>query len=169
MARRVLLLILGLWLLCCAQVSAELQPPALATGKTAADYGGQSVLILHYRRDAADYTGWNLWAWPVGAEGASFAFTGSDAFGVYGIAVFEEAHPKLGFLVRKGDWEEKDGDQDRMVELGASGVAEVWVRQDRLTFDTTPPWIDEAQDVKPAGQASGGGGRLALSSSGRAV
>jgi pullulanase len=155
MARRVLLLILGLWLLCCAQASAEMQPPALAAGKTAAEYGGQSVLIIHYRRDAADYDGWNLWAWPVGSEGASFEFTGSDAFGVYGIAVFEQAHPKLGFLVRKGDWEQKDGDQDRMVELGGSGVAEVWVRQDRLTFDTTPPWIDEAQDVKPAGQVSG--------------
>jgi pullulanase len=161
--RRALLVHLGVWLLCCAQVlagetagqvpAAQITPPALASGKTAADFGGGSVLIVHYRRDAADYKGWDLWAWPVGAEGSAYGFTGSDVFGAYAVAVFQEAHPKLGFLVRLGDWQEKDGDRDRMVEVDAGGVAEVWVYQGRMPFETVPPLIDEAQAVAARGPA----------------
>lgn len=150
MIRRALLAWLGVWLFGCALACAELQPPAVAAGKTAADLGGKTVLIVHYRRDAVDYTGWNLWAWHGEAAGAAHAFTGSDAFGLYAVVVFEEATPKLGFVVRRGDWLEKDGDRDRMVEANADGVAEVWVQQERMSFDTTPPYIDEVQDVVPA-------------------
>ena len=123
---------------------------AVAEGKSAADFGGQTVLIVHYRRDAADYTGWNVWAWPINAEGAAYPLTESDAFGLYTVVVLDEAHSKLGFLVRRGDWEEKDGAQDRMIEIGPGGIAEVWAREGRLAFDTTPPTVDAAQDAKPA-------------------
>ncbi len=122
---------------------------ALADGKSASDFGGQTILIVHYRRDAADYAGWNVWAWPVNAEGSEYALAGSDAFGLYAVVVLDEAHPKLGFLLRRGDWEQKDGDRDRMIEVGAGGIAEVWVREGRLAFDTTPPIVDEAQDAVP--------------------
>ena len=147
MMRRALLACMGVWLFCCALACAELQVPAVATGKTATDLGGQTVLIVHYRRDAADYTDWNLWAWHGQAEGAAHAFTGSDAFGLYALVVYEEAHPKLGFLIRRGEWEEKDGARDRMVEVNADGVAEVWVQEGRMAFGTTPPLVDEAQNA----------------------
>lgn len=123
---------------------------AVAEGKSAADFGGQTVLIVHYRRDAADYAGWNVWAWPINAEGAAYPLTESDAFGLYTVVVLDEAHSKLGFLIRRGDWEEKDGAQDRMIEIGPGGIAEVWAREGRLAFDTTPPTVDVAQDARPA-------------------
>jgi pullulanase len=172
MRRWTLLTWLGVCFVCCAQGLAEVTPgqvaplevtvPALASGKTAADFGGKTVLIVHYRRDAADYADWNVWAWPIQGEGAEYGLTGSDAFGLYTVAVFDEAHPKLGFLVRRGEWEEKDGDRDRMIEADAGGVAEVWVRQERTPFDTTPPIVDEAQNIRPAAAASdpGAGGHV---------
>jgi pullulanase len=178
MIRRSLLAWLGVWLFACALViaditppqaappehthpevaspevtSPEFTPPAVAAVKSAADLGGQAVLIVHYRRDAADYDGWNLWAWPTGSDGGATAFTGSDAFGLYAVVVYEEAHTKMGFILRRGDWLEKDGDQDRMVEVNADGVAEVWVRQGRMSFDTAPPMIESAQDARPPGPA----------------
>ncbi len=164
---------LGVWWLCCAQglvgvavgttpedaaavAVAEVAEPsgvetvALSEGKTAGDFGGQTVLIVHYRRDSADdYAGWNVWVWADGAEGSSYGLTGSDTFGLYTVVVFDEAYPKLGFLVRRGDWEEKDGDRDRLIEVDAEGVAEVWVRQGRMPFGTTPPVVEEAQDARP--------------------
>jgi len=157
MRRLTLLACFGVWCLCCAQVGAELTPPVLAQGKTAADFDGQSVLIVHYRRDQADYEGWNVWAWPTGAEGSAHEFAGGDAFGLYSITVFDQASPKIGFILRKGDWQEKDGEEDRTVEPDVGGVAEVWVRQGRGSFDTFPPIIEEAQEVKPLGtpQATG--------------
>jgi len=140
-------------------------PAAIAEGKTAADFGGKTVLIVHYRRDAADYTGWNVWAWPIGAEGAEYGLTGSDAFGLYAVAVFDRAYPKVGFLIRRGEWEQKDGDRDRLIEVDAGGVAEVWVRQGRMPFDTTPPVVDQAQDARPIvtvdGTGDGAGGDTA--------
>ena len=153
MIRRALLAWLGVWLLCCAAVGAEFKPPTLTEGKTAEDFGGKTVLIVHYRRDAADYAGWNLWAWHGQAEGAAYDFTGSDDFGLYAVAVYEQPQQKIGFIIRRGDWLEKDVDEDRMVEVNADGIAEIWVRQDRLAFQTSPPLIDEAQDAKPAGQS----------------
>lgn len=165
--RSALLAWLGVWLCCCAPALAEvtspppevtpsenaspgITPPALSQDKSASDFGGQTVLIVHYRRDKADYNEWNLWAWTDQAEGQAYQFTGSDAFGVYATAVYEQPHQKLGFIVRKGDWEAKDGEQDRLVEVNKKGIAEVWVEQDRMSFDTTPPTVDKAQDVRPA-------------------
>ena len=148
MRRLALLAWLGVWLCCCASAQAELKPPSLSEGKSAADFGGQTALIVHYRRDKADYDGWNLWAWTDQAEGQAYAFTGSDAFGLYALVVYEQPHQKLGFIVRQGDWEKKEGDDDRYIEVNDQGVAEVWLEQDRLSFDTTPPWIEQAQDVK---------------------
>ncbi len=148
MIRRALLAWMGVWLFCCALAYGEIRPAALAEGKSAADFGGQTALIVHYRRDAVDYEGWNLWAWTDQAEGHAYAFTGSDGFGLYATVVYEEAHQKLGFIVRKGDWDEKEGDRDRFIEVNEDGVAEVWLEQGRLSFNTTPPMIDKAQDAK---------------------
>ena len=146
-----LLACLGVCVFFCAQARAELTPPALAQGKTAQDFDAESVLIIHYRRDNEDYDGWNVWAWPSNAEGAAHGFTGSDAFGLYAVIPFENQSSKIGFIIRKGDWEEKDTNQDRMVEPNKDGIAEIWVQEERAAFDTRPPVIDKAQDVKPRG------------------
>jgi pullulanase len=195
MRRWALLMLLGVYVLCCAPLLAEegsvggvgvvaqgveqleaegsvvagepgepgglaepgVVPVALGVGKTAVDFGGKTVLIVHYRREAAEYAGWNVWAWPVNAEGAEYGLSGSDAFGLYAVVVFDEAQEKLGFIIRRGDWEQKDGDRDRMIEVGAGGVAEVWVLEGRMPFDTTPPRVDEAQDARAVGVEGGPG------------
>ncbi|NBP51903.1 MAG: hypothetical protein EBU70_12160, partial [Actinobacteria bacterium] len=39
-------------------------------------YGADQVVVVHYARLDGDYDGWNLWAWPLGKEGAAHAFEG---------------------------------------------------------------------------------------------
>ena len=72
-----------------------------------------AILVVHYHRPGKDYTGWNLWVWPEGGEGAQSNFGGEDAFGRYAIVPFAKGVTRAGFLIRRGNWEEKDFDQDR--------------------------------------------------------
>jgi pullulanase len=120
--------------------------PRIASTLDPKRYDAEALLVVHYHRPDGNYAGWNLWAWPEGGDGASFAFEKSDLFGRYAIVPF----PKLpttgskrgGFIVRRGNWEEKDFDQDRFVELVPGGVAEVWVVSGDDAVRTDPAAVD---------------------------
>jgi pullulanase len=104
--------------------------PAYGLGKTAEDFGGKTVLILHYHRFDGNYDGWNLWVWPhkpESLEGHAYQFTGKDEFGPYAIIVLDEKHTELGYIVRLNEWQAKDVAKDRFVKIPDSGVAEIWV------------------------------------------
>ncbi len=106
---------------------ADAQP--LAAGKSAEDFHAESVLIVHYHRPAGDYEGWNVWAWPIDDDGDAHAFAGVDDFGPYIVIPYDDPHQRFGLIVRKGEWEAKDGDADRFADVNDDGVAEVWIKQ----------------------------------------
>lgn len=99
---------------------------------------GKATLIIHYHRFNGDYEGWNLWIWVPGREGSSYQFDQRDSYGMKAVVALEGSHPRLGFIVRKGNWEAKDTPDDRFVDI-QGGLAEIWVVQDdRQVYSTRP-------------------------------
>lgn len=107
---------------------------------------------LHYRRnddstnDRSCYEPWNVWAWDMagGGNGAAYAFTGYDDYGVYAdldLNVISEGRgtDKIGFIVRTDSWA-KDPDGDRSIDIEPQtpgGIQNVYVRTTESTvFDT---------------------------------
>lgn len=142
----------------CAHAHAAAQSrdfPSLAGKLKVREYsvGGQpaeSLLVVHYHRPAKDYTGWNLWVWPEGGDGAQSNFGGEDAFGRYAIVPFAKTPQRAGFLIRRGNWEEKDFDQDRFVELKKGAVTEIWVTSGEGGFTTDPSKVDLSLRIEGA-------------------
>ena len=99
-------------------------------------------VTVHYQRFAEDYTGWNVWLWPKGGDGAGYTFTGKDAFGVYGTFTVPNTGKAdaIGIIIRLNAWEAKDYGEDRFITtFNADGSAEVWVVQDTRELFTSKP------------------------------
>ena len=118
-------------------------PPRLADTLRPADFGAERVVVVHYRRLDGAYDRWNLWAWVEGQPGRSVAFDGETPFGRYAVVPLPEGATRLGVIVRKGEWEQKDGDRDRFIDLPAApGVIEVWLVGGDETVYADPSRID---------------------------
>ena len=126
---------------------------AYSAGKTAEDFGGKIVLILHYHRYDGNYDGWNLWVWPHKPQslaGKSYEFNHMDDFGPFAVITFDKKWEQLGFIVRLREWEKKDVNADRFVKIPKTGVAEIWVLEGEMDFYTDPSKIDLSPRVKAA-------------------
>ena len=143
-----------------AEVKAPDSLPAVnlapAAPAPSAVVAGVTRLTLHYSRARADFEEWNVWAWgaaPVTTDGKPYAFGESDAFGKTAVIDIPGVHTKLGFIVRKGNWEAKDGDSDRFVDVKGSS-AEIWVVQGRKEFFASKAEVDAfiAQAAPPRGE-----------------
>jgi pullulanase len=100
------------------------------------------TLTIHYHRTDADYTGWNLWVWPEGADGKAYDFASTtDAFGKTAVITVDSTATSFGFLVRLNEWEQKDIPTDRFIEV-IDGKAEIWLKQGDATVYTTKPSLD---------------------------
>ncbi|ERJ13193.1 alpha-amylase family glycosyl hydrolase [Haloplasma contractile] len=94
-------------------------------------------VIVHYKRTDGDYDGWNLWVWealPSNGEGNAYQFTEDDSYGK--VARIEltgdlKRATLLGALPRLNDWQEKDVNQDRFIDLT------------KLTGDELHIWMTE--------------------------
>ena len=93
------------------------------------EVAGGRILVVHYQRPAQDYADWDLWTWLEGEEGSNSTFSGADDFGRYAVVPLGEEAQRVGFIVRRGSWQEKDVDQDRFVACAAEGATEIWVQQ----------------------------------------
>jgi pullulanase len=129
--------------------------PALAKRLKLRDYAvsgrpAEAVLVVHYRRETADYDGWNIWAWSEGAEGGQANFGGKDAFGRYAIIPIADASKRVGFIIRKGNWEAKDFDQDRFISVERGKISEIWIRSGEEAIYTDPTRIDTTLRVERA-------------------
>jgi pullulanase len=126
------------------------------TTSSATQMDGSTRLTVHYKRVKGDFEGWNLWVWasqPEGLEGKSYPFTEKTDFGVKAVVNVPGKHTQLGFIVRRGDWEAKDGEADRFVTVPDSGNAEIYVFQGRKEFETSRAAADAylAQAAPPRG------------------
>lgn len=74
---------------------------------------------FHYKRFNEDYSDWNLWVWEEGKSGATKYFEKSDEYGKISTIEFikEKDVTYLGFLLKKGDWVDKDITKDRHIPL----------------------------------------------------
>jgi pullulanase len=139
-----------------ATTPAPAMQPAPASSPTAQVSGDVTRLTLHYQRARGDYDGWNVWAWaaaPTGGDGKAYQFTETDPFGRIATIDIPGKHTRLGFIVRKGEWEAKDGETDRFVDV-TGGKAEIWVLQGRKEFFTSKADVDAflAQAAPPRGE-----------------
>ncbi len=87
---------------------------------------------VHYMRYDEDYDGWNLWLWADENEGQGYFFK-PDQNGVVTEIVLEQVDidTQIGILIRRGDWEEKDVETDRFLDVSQikDGRLVIWLRQ----------------------------------------
>jgi len=87
-----------------------------------------TTFVVHYFRYDQNYGEWNLWAWLDGHEGQSFPAVTETVDGKtwarMTVDVAGDAS-KLNFIVRKGNWAEKEFSDRSMT--AADGFGEVWV------------------------------------------
>lgn len=105
---------------------------------------------LHYHRYDNAYEGWNVWAWPKEKDGMAYQFTKEDDFGKIASFHIQDAF-EAGIIVRLNEWERKDYDQDRFIDLSKAkdGVLDVYVVQsdpniyyDKSSIDLSPKFLD---------------------------
>jgi len=123
---------------------------ASAPPRDPAKLGAAQLLVVHYARIDGQYDGWNVWAWPADRDGASFAFGDRDDFGRIAVVPLKERTDRVGLIVRKGEWEQKDGDQDRYVTLGDRPVTEVWLVAGDPKVHESRPTVDRSLKVHVA-------------------
>ncbi|MGW8328676.1 pullulanase-type alpha-1,6-glucosidase [Streptomyces sp. NPDC055897] len=97
--------------------------------------------VVHYRRPAGDYDGWQLTS-----GDRSAAFTGRDAYGAFAWVKVPQGAASITYTVAKGA--SADG-PERTVDLGRTG--EVWVEQGKDgQSDQAPPGTYPPQDTSKA-------------------
>lgn len=95
------------------------------------------TLEIHYIRQEEDYEGWNLWLWQEGEEGQAYPFQVEEGGACSRITLDHvDESARIGILIRKGEWEEKDIDEDRFLDLSQmkDGHLTVWLWQGAETI-----------------------------------
>lgn len=120
-----------------------------------ADPSERLVLDIHYTRYDGDYEDWSLWLWMDGAEGREYAFSETSGEGGTGTQVVLEnvdANTKVGTLIKYKDWEKKDVDQDRYLDLSKAenGVLSVYFLQGEEQIFYSGQDIKEGQRILKA-------------------
>ena len=100
--------------------------------------GNEVDVTVHYYRLDGNYEGWNVWTWIPELAGSQQLFKEEDSFGK--IAKYKIKNTtndkQVGIIIRKGEWETRDGDIDRLVDI-KDGKVEVWIVQGEPdTFDS---------------------------------
>lgn len=97
---------------------------------------------IHYYRYQGDYSTWDMWVWrnqPTSEDGNAYKFNEYDTASIFnfGGVVSKlmltgnlEGTTRLGFIVRKPDWSEKDVDIDRFIDIpetSLNGILHVYL------------------------------------------
>lgn len=84
--------------------------------------------IINYFRPDGNYDSWQLWLWEPSKNGATYEFNKNDvAEEGFARAEYKFSSNALNFIVKKGNWEEKDPDIDRTIEVQEGNTVEVWL------------------------------------------
>ena len=96
----------------------------------------QRCIVLKYIREDGNYSGWNLWVWNTGQKDGQVDFTElKDGAAVARIYISDTA-ARVGFTIRKGNWERKDFEADRFIDTSGQKVTKVTVYSGRGEFET---------------------------------
>jgi pullulanase len=86
-------------------------------------------VYIHYYRYQGDYSPWDIWVWrnqPTSEAGSGYSFSEDDTASIFNfdgvlakvsLTGDLEGTTRLGFIVRKPDWSEKDLDIDRFIDI----------------------------------------------------
>ncbi len=85
------------------------------------------ILKLHYHRADGNYSGWDVWLWEEGKEGAGFAFA-DESGEMVATKVVTPGTTSVGFIVRTADWT-KDIAEDQFIDIAemVSGTVHIYV------------------------------------------
>ena len=84
--------------------------------------------IINCFRPDGNYDSWQLWLWEPSKNGATYEFNKNDvAEEGFARAEYKFSSNTLNFIVKKGNWEEKDPDIDRTIEVQEGNTVEVWL------------------------------------------
>jgi hypothetical protein len=106
--------------------------------------GAATSLTLHYKRTAADYTGWTLHVWDAAVETAWTAGltpASTDSFGQVFTVPLRTTSGNVGYILHQGDTKDvfggpSGGDQTYALQAGAN---EIWrVQGDSTTYRSNP-------------------------------
>lgn len=94
---------------------------------------------INYVRPNEDYTDWGLWIWEKEKDGATYTFNEGLIAG-YNQCSYQTESKEILFIVKKGDWAEKDIATDRTIQMptGQKEV-EVWLVQGDSNIYYTKP------------------------------
>ena len=101
----------------------------------------KTTVIIHYNRPAADYDGWNVWAWATNGINGGFNFTEEDSFGKIAFVTGEKLNTDIGFVLRSTDnWETavKDIEDDRKA-IVTDKFGEIWLYEGDAEVYTVAP------------------------------
>lgn len=111
------------------------------------------VKFNYYRYDL-NYDNWDLWVWTDKSEGRAVKLEKETSYGKQGVFRADNlgGATKVGFIVRKDDWSEKDpGEGDRFItDLGDDGKAEVWLAQGQTRIYDQPEKVDRTPRITRA-------------------
>lgn len=94
------------------------------------------TIKIHYIRYNEDYDDWSLWLWKDGSDGAEYEFSNEDdGPGVSTQVELDQvtADSRIGILIKYKDWEKKDVNADRYLDLSKAedGVLTVYFVQEQ--------------------------------------
>ena len=86
----------------------------------------QLVIKLHYNRPDGNYDNWSVWFWASTGVAVPFAEENGEMVATYEV---ETGATNVGYIVRLGEWEQKDVDKDQFIDVAAykSGTLHVYV------------------------------------------
>lgn len=73
---------------------------------------------FHYERPDGDYEGWNLWVWGTGVREHRVDFSRIEGGRAVAVIPVLPGAKHIGYIIRLHDWEEKDVEKDRYIDLG---------------------------------------------------
>ncbi len=121
-------------------LQAQAANPASGGGGGGGSTETPTTLTVHYRRTAADYSGWQLHSWGAAKDpgwGLGNNYVSTDGFGAVYEVPLAASSGEVGYLFHKGD--DKDhGGTDQKYTLKA-GKNEIWrIQGDGATYTSNP-------------------------------
>ncbi len=89
--------------------------PTLSERNIKLDFDKVTVKLNYFRFDGS-YTDWDVWGWIGNKDGQGYPFVESD-FGRVSTMAYNNigTDDKIGFIIRKSDWSQKDWESDRFI------------------------------------------------------
>lgn len=110
-------------------------------------------VTIHYHRYDGNYDKWSMWLWADGRDGRAYEFTGMDEYGAYLTTVMPDMDGvnSIGFIVRKGEWEMKDVEQDRFIDISdGTGKVEIYLLEGDAKYYPDASTVDLSPVIKSA-------------------